>query len=43
MATQQDNETFEIADLEYEVGGVHNTEACDGTNEHGIIYFVPPV
>lgn len=42
MATEQ-NETLEIADLEYDVGGVHSTEACDGENNTGIIYYVPPV
>jgi hypothetical protein len=40
----QDNETVEIADLEYEVGGVHETEACDaGKTEGWVIYYVPPV
>ena len=39
----QDNEAFEIADLEYDVGGVDSTEARDGDTNHGIIYFVPPV
>ena len=37
-------DSLEIADLEYDVGGVSSTEAAAGrqTNEMGIIYYVTP-
>ena len=45
MAAQQQEETFEIADLEYEIGGVHSLEAADGRNstDFVIIEYMPPV
>ena len=38
----QDNETLEVAELEYDVGGMNSTEPCDEGTYTGIIYFVPP-
>jgi hypothetical protein len=38
----QDTETLDVADLEYDVGGVDFTEPCDEGTYHGIIYFMPP-
>jgi hypothetical protein len=45
MAAQQQEETFEIADLEYEIGGVHSLEAGNGRNptDYIIIEYLPPV
>lgn len=40
----QDNETLEIADLEYDVAGVQASESGErDVTEHGIIYYIPPV
>ena len=38
-------ETLEIADLEYDVGGVHAIEAGDvqNVNESVIIHYLPPM
>lgn len=38
----QNNETLEVAELEYDVGAVDFTEPCDEGTYIGIIYFMPP-
>ena len=45
MATKQDNDVLDIADLEYDVGAIHSAESGDGqdTNEMWVIYYTPPV
>lgn len=45
MAAEQHDEAFEIADLEYEIGGVHSLEAASGRNttDYIIIEYLPPV
>lgn len=38
----QNNETLEVAELEYDVGGVDFNESSDEGAYIGIIYFMPP-
>lgn len=44
MATKQDNDVIEIADLEFEIGAANSIEAGEAHNSNDVlvIYYLPP-